>query len=245
MLIPLVKAAHAGAILVQMATVCPAMPEPKVVVTPLELPMRKDFARNAQEIKQVAGNVYTPFPGAQGAVIGVMTGVVRANVEVEFGGGPIDVPPGEMPLACTWPTTVNIDITLEPTLYVNQQFPPGSCLHDSVVEHEMKHYAIDRATVMEFAPVIQSSILNVVRNIGVKGPLSYDETKRQGEPIGNQIRDLVKSMVDELDKTRHARNVEFDTPMEQAKVLQNCQKPTVSPMASPAVAPPVVEQGNP
>ena len=241
MLIPLLKtaqtAAQTGAILVQMATGCPALPEPNIVVSPMEVPLRQDFARDSQEIRQIAGGVYTPFTGTDSALAGLMTGVTRTNIQVDFGGGPIDVPPGATPLACIWPANITIEVTLEPTLYVNRQYPPGTCMHDVVARHEMGHYEIDKATILEHLPLLRNAAAGAVKRIGVAGPLPFEQTRALGDPIGNDIREAIQSVVNQMDTTRRQRNAAHDSPTEQLQMMQACQQPVASPMANPFSVP--------
>lgn len=226
MLVPLIKLAKTGAVLVAMSNACPAMPVPKVVVSPLEIPMRQDFNRTTQELRQIAGNVYTPFTGTNNALGGLMTGSVRANVNVEFDGGPVaaDQNKGKEEQACIWPSVISVDVTLEPVLYINRDLPAGSCMHDVVARHEMEHYQIDKATIFEFIPQIQQAVTGAAMRIGVQGPLPFDKTRALGDPIGNDIRDVVRSLVTRLNETRRQRNATHDNPQEQVRMLQACNQ---------------------
>lgn len=228
MLIPFVKMAQSGVVLVAMNTACPPMPEPKITVAPLEIPMRQDFNRTSAEIRQIAGNVYTPFTGTDNALAGLMTGSVRANVNVEFDGGPIETPPGAEPLACIWPNVINVDITLEPTLYVNKNYPVGTCMHNVIAQHELGHYQIDKSVIFDFIPLIQQAVNGAAKRIGVQGPLPFDKTRALGEPVGEDIRNVVRAMVVQIDAERRKRNAAHDSPTEQLRLLQACQQATTN-----------------
>jgi hypothetical protein len=200
---------------------CPALPDPVIVIRPLEEPMRTDFKKNGGELGQVVrSHIKDPVPGTGAALGGLMNVDITANTNVTYDGGMARKGEG----ACIWPSRVDVDVVLAGTLYVNVVFPPGSCQHDAIAEHELEHYTITKELVEHELPHIHDAVRDEIRKIGVIGPLPPEKTRELGKPVGDRLTAKVQEEIVRLNKMQELLNEEHDSPIENVETLTACRK---------------------
>lgn len=196
---------------------CGLPPSPAIIdVRPLEMPMQRDFTKTGPELGAIGGDVHAPIPQTQNALGGMMRTELVAETHVTFDGT------GAEEAACIWVKTVTVDVVLSPTLYVNAAYPPGTCMHNAIAEHELTHYAIDQQIVLDFLPYVQAAADNAVRQIGVIGPMPASLTRQQGGPVGEQITAEVRTVIEAINERRRQAHQSFDNPLENMAVMQAC-----------------------
>ena len=201
------------------AQACPVLPEPVVVVRPLEQPLKSDFTKTSVGINDVLRKpVAVPIPHTNRSLGGLMMIEMTAKTNVQYGGDVARDGAG----TCIWPARVDIDLILAGTLYVNQIYEPGSCMHNAIAEHEMEHYAMGKQLVLEELSTIQRAAVRAVEEIGVLGPMPAEQARQQGKPIGDAITQVVQREIDALNKKQEERQAAHDTAIENLETLTAC-----------------------
>lgn len=201
---------------------CPLPPEPVVEVRTVELPMQQDFDKNGAEIRDAANNdVLQPIKINTAALGGLMNIELTADTNVQFGGADARKGPG----ACVWPGRIEITIKQAGTLYVNKTFPPGSCMHDAIAAHEMEHYNDTRQMVSGELSNVRKAALEAARKLGAVGPMSAEQARQQGKPIGDAITAVVRGEIDRLNKQQKDLQIRHDNPIENVEVMSACRGP--------------------
>ena len=211
-----------GAGLALSGQACPLPPEPVVVVRPLEQPLKTDFTRTSVGINEVLNKpVAVPIPYTQRALGGLMMIDLKAQTNVQYGGDHAREGDG----TCIWPARVEIDLILSGTLYVNQIYEPGTCMHNAIAEHEMEHYANGKQLILDEMPTVRQAALNAIEQIGVVGPMPAEQARAQGKPIGDAITAVVQREIDELNRKQEMAQAAHDTAIENLETLTACSGP--------------------
>ncbi|MEO0391788.1 MAG: hypothetical protein AAF213_00920 [Pseudomonadota bacterium] len=198
---------------------CPIPPEPVVVVRPLEEPLKTDFTKTSVGINEVLRKpVAVPIPHTNRSLGGLMMIEMTAHTNVQFGGDHARDGNG----TCIWPSRVDINLLLAGTLYVNQIYDPGSCMHDAIAEHEMEHYMKGKDLVLRELSTVQRAARAKVDEIGVIGPLSAEQARAQGGPIGDAITQVVQREIDRLNKEQEKVQAAHDTAIENLETATKC-----------------------
>ena len=208
-----------GAGLALSGQACPLPPEPVVVVRPLEQPLQTDFTKTSVGINEVLRKpVAVPIPHTNRALGGLMMIELTANTNVQYGGDYAREGNG----TCIWPAQVTIDLIVAGTLYVNQIYEPGTCMHNAIAEHEMEHYAKGKQLVLEEMPTVRRAALAAIEQIGVVGPMPAEQAREQGKPIGDMITEVVQREIDELNRKQEQLQASHDTAIENLETLTAC-----------------------
>ncbi len=199
---------------------CPLPDHQVVVVRPLEQPLQRDFTKTSVGINQMTNKpVAVPVPHTARALGGLMLIEMSANTNVEFGGATARDNSG----ACVWPAKVTIDLVLAGTLFVNQIYEEGTCMHNAIAEHEMEHYTQGKALVLRELKTVQQAAKAVVDKIGVLGPMPPEQAQQQGKPIGDAITAAVQTEIDRLNKEQEQLQVAHDSAIENLETLTACR----------------------
>lgn len=125
--------------------------------------------------------------------------------------------------ACLYVSQINIDITLDPTIYIAREYPPGSCHYNAVLEHEQKHSKVDRYIVNKYSNIIIKALHNTFKTIGyAQGPVDT----AQLVPVQKRMEAYIKAVIDQfsqnMNKERKMLQQQIDSLAEYQRVDAMC-----------------------
>jgi len=123
---------------------------------------------------------------------------------------------------CFYFKDLSIQFKLIPKIYVASEFKAGTCLHNEVFAHEMKHYKVDYNVIQEYKAIYQAELSRFAASINELGPFL---TSRRADVTGEISKRTEKifhalqlRMVNDLEQ----RQGQIDTPQEYARVPAAC-----------------------
>lgn len=105
-------------------------------------------------------------------------------------------------------------------IYVAKEFPRRSCPFKTVLAHEEKHKAVDRALLEEYLEKSKNVLFEEAKKIGVvkaPSPMTVDEL------INRAISEKVDLIGKELDQEHQMRQEKIDSAEEYQRVTDSCE----------------------
>ncbi|WP_121459589.1 hypothetical protein [Azonexus fungiphilus] len=148
------------------------------------------------------------------AVLGLARGVATAKAKVS---GKI-FPAGDRRHECA-SFAIEVEYGFDPvTVYVGREFPPGTCGHDEIYRHELRHVEVYRAQ----ARAIEAEITQALQQRFARETPWYAPA---GTSVGQLRQELdqrwMPYIVRLLDQSKAAQRA-IDSPEEYARIEQSC-----------------------
>ncbi|MGQ9369899.1 hypothetical protein [Azospirillum sp. ST 5-10] len=194
---------------------CPSFEPPTVTVDLRMAPLSHDFGRSVDQLAALPGRAPGPAGAGRGHVLGL--------TQVEFGERS-EIAVGFQRLGdgsfCGALSTVDITFgAQERTVYVARELPRGSCIHDEVLTHEMRHVAVDEALVEEYRPIVKRRLDSVVGRVGTKRGRSQNQVM---SALRRPVEAEMKKILRDFAREREKRQARIDTVDEYERVSQSC-----------------------
>lgn len=123
---------------------------------------------------------------------------------------------------CYWYDTVDVNIHINPTIYIASEFPERSCMHKAIMEHEQKHVTVDREMVNKYAQLIGNAIKAETDRQPIYGPVPLAQEKAIEEAIKGKMKSIVTSLTAQMDEERRVRQQAVDNLSEYQRVNSLC-----------------------
>lgn len=198
---------------------CPDKQAPRVLVEMTTNKIKYDFSLSKAELKTF--NIDTESPYDQGAhteVGGLMNGEISVNTNVKFGwasqkrGGD----------TCYWFDEIRVAMHIDPLIYIANEHEKGSCMHKSIMDHEMKHVDVDRKILKGYSKLMEKDLRKVTKKVGVVGPVSKSSVDATRQKMMAIIEKTVSNRAERMyaDRRRHQQKV--DTLQEYERIANSC-----------------------
>lgn len=179
---------------------------------------------NTKSIKDL--NLYKPMlnaaPLGRGAgthIEGLTNGRIGMDANYEFSS---ETWPA-LSQSCLYISKVTVTITLDPKIYVAREYAPGTCQYKAVLEHEMKHFRVDRDVVNKYSNVILQELNNTLKRVGYKqGPFPAAQSPSYQQSMGRLIATTVTELSDIMNQERQKKQAGVDTVEEYRRVDALC-----------------------
>jgi hypothetical protein len=146
----LISSAQPQLIKAESADYCLVPPRPKVEVTVSEKPVEFNLDKSKKELSELKIDTKSPYPAHYHTEVGgVMNGEFIVDHKVSFK-KQIDDKTGK---GCLWLEKVNVNIHLEPTIYIANEYENDGCWFKEVFIHESKHVEVDRQILNHYQDV--------------------------------------------------------------------------------------------
>lgn len=123
---------------------------------------------------------------------------------------------------CYWYDTVDVNIHINPTIYIASEFPQGSCMHNAIMEHEQKHVTVDREMVNKYAQLIGNAIKAETDRQPIYGPVPLAQEKAIEAAIKSKMQSIVTNLIAQMDQERKTRQQVVDNLSEYQRVNALC-----------------------
>jgi hypothetical protein len=122
---------------------------------------------------------------------------------------------------CAWLSGVDMTLRYKTvTVYVAQEYQPGSCEHKAVLEHENEHVAIDRRNLIDFAPRMRTTLAARAR---AQGPAIGRTDKAAGNYLLDQLKRAAKDVIDDMNQARERDHGKLDSPASYRATQARCK----------------------
>lgn len=180
-----------------------------------------DHTKSIKELTAMSDGTYSPYnKSVQTFTEGLMRGSISASTS--FGWGISTAAP--MAGTCLFVRTIDVKLHIDPTIYIAKEYKRGTCMYDSVMEHEMKHINVDRQIVNKYTYIIIKALDNTFKKIGyVHGPVNQADQKALETQIGGIAIGVVQKFNDNMNAERDRLQQKVDTVAEYARVDAQCK----------------------
>ena len=174
--------------------------------------------------KQLNGfNISTVSPYASNIITdvgGLMKGGIETQQRMSFG----TLLNPNINQACMWHDKIDVLIHIKPTIYIANEFPPGTCMHNAIMEHEQKHITVDREIVNKYAALVGQALQNDVARYAVFGPVPASNQEATLSMIKTRIQTILRQYINQMTQERKARQQQIDNLNEYERVNKSCKR---------------------
>ena len=194
-----------------LADPCASLPKPSVQIKRLETPLtfNRDYTVAALNILGAGANK----PGHQ------VLGLTRGTAAVTFNSQYPRITDNAGRWECVSPQLLLTYGYKPMTVYVAREFPPGSCSHKAIHEHEMRHVE----TYLQHLNTIESEILGALKARFETGEPWRGPPGQMTASLRQELESRWIPYVQRLIRQVDALQAEIDTQEEYARVSSACE----------------------
>lgn len=201
---------------------CQITTAPIINIRPNTKAIEYDVEKTSAELSQLKSNTISPY----GLNVDQTTGglrhdqpTMRTNLKFNVAQDP------DSQTICMSYNTIDVDIQLQPKIYVAKEFNHGMCSL-KVLEHEKKHVTVDRQVINKYTKLMGKAVQKAVNEAGVIGPYPQERLPDLQTMMTSHINNAITSV--ELMMTNEMNNLQqqVDSLDEYNRVNKYCTKST-------------------
>lgn len=124
---------------------------------------------------------------------------------------------------CLWLSEININIHINPTIFIARDYKDGMCMHDSVKTHELKHIQVDRDIATKYQYLLRNMASKIAQKVGIVGPKSDFEARRSEAKIQEYFAKNMNIVLEKMYDERRKRQQAVDNLKEYETVQNRCK----------------------
>jgi len=203
------------------AVECVAKMPPQINVTPKTKNIKYDFTKTKSQLNSFDVDTISPYgPQHRTVVSGLMSGSIQTKSQVEL----LHETYKHLDRGCVYLKTANVTISIDPTIYIAREYRKGSCYHNAVLTHEMKHVREDQLIVNKYVGRIGRALKDMIDDRNSFGPYRLDQLEGVQQNIQNSINKAVQRFSDDMNKERRRRQQAIDNIEEYESIGARCPK---------------------
>ena len=106
-------------------------------------------------------------------------------------------------------------------IFIARKYRPGSCHYQSILEHENRHVAVFRKTLIKYAPRVERRLERAANTLGTVIASSADRT---ASILQKKLQRELKPLFREMDREMDFRNSKLDSPQNYQKEQARCSQ---------------------
>lgn len=178
-----------------------------------------DFTKSQRQMDRMEIDTKSPYGrGVKTHVGGLMRGGISIESRVQVAS--ITYPRAQK--ICQWVDTMQVNLRIDPKIYIARQHKRGTCEHNVILEHEMKHVFVDREIVKKYVPILRNNLQKAIYKVGIVGPKDQRDGDRYQQKISDYMDKALKTVTDQLYAERRKRQQAVDTLEEYERVANAC-----------------------
>lgn len=198
---------------------CPNKEAPAINIKLTSNQIKYNFNQSKNSLKSHDIDTVSPYDQhAHTEIGGLMSGEISVKTNVGFG-WTSSRRTGE---TCFWYDNIDVNMHIDPTILVASEHPEGTCMHGSILEHEMKHIKVDRKVLKKYQGLLKSDIQRVVRKVDVVGPVSERSKEKARQKMMRIIEKTVSNRTERMYEERRRLQQAVDSLSEYERVAARC-----------------------
>lgn len=198
---------------------CPSREAGKVNVVWGSDKITYDFTKSQSQMDRIKNDTISPYASHIKTHVG---GLMKGGISVESSTQVASLTYQRSRQTCQWVGGMNVKIQIDPEILIARDHKPGTCRHNAILEHEMKHIFVDREVVKKYIPIIQKTLKNAVVKVGIVGPKPERDKQRYHKKIMDYMDETLKSVTAKMHAERAKRQQGVDTLEEYQRVQNLC-----------------------
>jgi hypothetical protein len=107
------------------------------------------------------------------------------------------------------------------TIYVDRRYPPGSCQHQSVLDHEHTHLAVFRDTLAIFAPKVEQRLTEAAQRLK---PVTARAAEEAAAKLQKTLQREMEPLFNEMNRRLDSDNARLDSKDNYLREQSRCSK---------------------
>ena len=198
------------------------MPQPtQINVVPRTAEVKLDTSMSKDEIQNHHVDTTNPYGyNVETHTLGYMRGRVQMSQRVKINHQMVMGNRG----VCIWYESIDLDISIDPTIVLASELNKDECQFKAVYEHEMKHVMVDRKIVNKYAKSMGQKIYDGLGSRGfIVGPVKADNAQAVVDRMQKTVADILKLESQKLEIERMEKQQEIDSLEEYQRVSNLCK----------------------
>ena len=125
--------------------------------------------------------------------------------------------------SCLFYDSVKVQLKIEPSIYIAKEYAVGSCKHNAIKEHELKHINTDRMIVNKYAQLIGRAIKAEIDKRSLYGPVSIAQEDSIKELMRSRMENILRKINAQMEDERRQRQQAIDNINEYERVNNLCR----------------------
>ena len=199
---------------------CKVTTAPKINVHPMTADIRYDKTKTSAQLSALKSGTLSPY----GLGVDQTTGGLRHDQPtIETTMKFQIMSDSTRQSICLTYDTINVDIKLQPKIYIAKEFNSGRCGRE-VLEHEKKHVKVDRYVINKYSKQMGVAIQNAVNKVGALGPFPASRQDELQQLMSKNIESALTSVKLAMTNEMNMRQQKVDSLEEYERVGQYCEK---------------------
>lgn len=199
---------------------CPSKPRGKVNIIWSSDAVKYNFSKSQHEMDRMEIDTENPYDrSVKTHVGGLMSGGIGLKSEINV--ATLTYPRSKV--TCQWVGSMDIEIAIDPTIYIAREHKKGSCKHNAILEHEMKHVHVDREIVKKYAPAIKAFMERAMVRVGMVGPKPENRASLFQDKIVDFMDGQLKIISQKMYDERRVKQQAIDSLEEYERVSNLCR----------------------
>ena len=208
---------------VQMASAniqCKPLKTPEISIVASDTTIKYDHSKTKEELNSFKIDTKSPYPAnTQTHIGGLTSGEVSVSHQVQM---MQEVFQG-LGQACVYVNDIKIRVNINSTIYIASDYKNGSCMYQSVMEHEKKHIKVDRYIVNKYSRIIGQAMKEAVDALGpAQGPIPEAAIKGTQERMDMYLKGVLTEYSNKMSDERKKLQQQVDTLEEYQRVQGAC-----------------------
>ncbi len=203
--------------------ICQMPVTPKINVIPKAEKTKYDISQSMAMLQQYDIDTIDPY-GFHGvsATQGFMKGGVRMSPQVKLD---YKFLPKYGNAACIWYESIDITITLDPTIVLAKEIYDDKCMRKAVGDHERGHVKIDRMIVNKYSKIMGRKVYDALAERGfIAGPVVHERAQDMAGRMNKIVGQIVDHEFKKMNLERIEKQRDFDNLREYKSVNAKCPK---------------------
>lgn len=199
---------------------CQLKTPPQINIIPSKSRVRYDFTKSKAELNRVNVDTVSPYgPQHHTEVSGLMSGSIQVKHEMSFMHELYD----QLDRGCLFIRSLDVEVHIEPIVYVAKEYPKGTCMHNAVLAHEHKHVRVDQVIVNKYTKIIGQAMKQAIKSQGATfGPYELDRVPHVQNNVQNSLNKILKKYNDRMNNERREKQQAIDSFEEYESIGARC-----------------------
>ena len=201
---------------------CVMKAAPEITVSAKGLDRPIDHTKTIRQL-----NAFKPFTGkspyaddTQTYIQGLAKGGVNVQGQYQFGTETYPT----LQMGCLYTTKIQVTISLDSSILIAKEYKKGTCQYKAVLEHELKHRAVDRELVNKYSTIIAKAANSTLKTLGyAQGPFPVAQIPAAQEKISATLSSVISQFGDKFSEERNKRQEQVDSLSEYERVHNLCK----------------------
>jgi hypothetical protein len=192
-----------------------------IKIAPTQSPIKYNFSTSSEALGSIGASAYSPYGSEHKTnMLGLTDGKHELSLESSYSTETYE----QLDRGCIHIKSITVKMNFDPTIYVVNEFPQGTCEFNSVLKHEKEHVKITQKMLNKYAKILGKNLKAALKDGYSYGPFYVNSLPSAQEKLGQKIMKMAitvnKKMAIEMEKHQN----HFDRVEVNNDSLELCAK---------------------